>query len=117
MTKINRTNRILPVPVFSPVVAASALSQTPVDEIRYEAGQSAHDVRMQFKLELLNMALTKTLPDYGAYRIVNKIPRLNALRAIPLMQSGESLNLFIAVTNKDWETQTIPIRIPVRRGG
>lgn len=97
-------------------IVESAFALTPIDEIRYEAGQSSNDVRMQFKLELLNMAMTKTKDTYGDYRIVNKAPQLNTFRAMNLMQSGESLNVFIAVTNNEWEEKTIPIRIPVRRG-
>lgn len=86
------------------------------DEIRYEIGQSNNDVRMQFKLELLNKALSLTMNTYGDYAIVNKVSMINNFRAIDLLQSGEELNVFIALTNREWEEKTIPVRIPVRRG-
>lgn len=93
-----------------------SLSQTSIDEVRYEAGQSKNDVRLQFKLEILHTAMQKTTDKYGRYKIVNKTPIVNAHRAIHLMQSGKDLNVFIALTNKKWEENTIAIRIPIRRG-
>jgi ABC-type amino acid transport substrate-binding protein len=87
-----------------------------IDEIRFEVGQNIDDVRMQFKLDLLEEAMRKTSYKYGEFRIVTNVPQLNNFRAIDLLQTGEYLNVFIAATNYEWEEKTIPIRIPVRMG-
>jgi hypothetical protein len=41
---------------------------------------------------------------------------MNPLQARKQLQTGKIINVFIAVSNPDWESQTIPIRIPVRKG-
>jgi hypothetical protein len=92
------------------------LSLPAIDEIRFEVGQNINDVRMQYKLDLLEEAMRKTSYKYGDFRIVTNVPQLNNFRAIDLLQTGEYLNVFIALTNYEWEEKTIPIRIPVRKG-
>lgn len=85
-------------------------------EIRFEKGQSEHDVRMAFKLAVLQTAMEKTVPKYGPYTITTNAPTLNTLRAKTALQEGRLLNVYIALTDNEWEELAIPIRIPVRRG-
>ncbi|MBZ4682828.1 MAG: hypothetical protein JG768_252 [Fusobacteriales bacterium] len=88
-----------------------------LDTIKFESGQVANDVRMAQKLEILTKAMEVTKEKYGKYIITSLISdRVNNIRARQLMKSGELLNTFVAVTNLEWERETIPIRIPIRKG-
>ena len=92
-----------------------AISSHAIDEIRFEKGQSASDVRMAHKLEILHTAMDKTIPDYGPYTISADVT-LNTLRAQLAIQEGKTINVYIALTDNIWEKIAIPIRIPIRRG-
>lgn len=87
-----------------------------VDIVKFEAGQSQNDARMAYKIEVIQSALEHTKDTYGPYLISTSAPLMNSLQAMRQLQNGELLNVFIALTNKDWESNTIPIRIPLRRG-
>lgn len=93
-----------------------AISSPAMQEIRFETGQSANDVRMGYKLEILRVAMEKTVAAYGPYAISTDAPALNTLRARQALQRGEIINVYIALTDEEWERKTIPIRIPIRRG-
>ena len=41
--------------------------------IKYEIGQSENDVRMPFKLAVLEGALSRTEEQYGSYRIISLV--------------------------------------------
>jgi len=87
-----------------------------MDHIRYEKGQSALDARGQYKESVLRLALEHTVDSYGPYKNTTDAPIMNALQARKQLQTGKILNVFIAVTNKDWEKETIAIKYPVRKG-
>ncbi|MDB1124359.1 hypothetical protein [Vibrio algarum] len=87
-----------------------------VDIVKFEAGQSQNDARMAYKIEVIQSALEHTKDTYGPYLISTSAPLMNSLQAMRQLQNGELLNVFIALTNKDWESKTIPIRIPFAGG-
>lgn len=87
-----------------------------MDLIRFEKGQSELDIRGNYKQEALRLALDHTIENYGPYKITTDAPRMNALQARKQLETGKLLNVFIAVTNDNWERETIPIKIPVRKG-
>lgn len=88
-----------------------------MDEVKFEKGQGKDDPRMQFKLSVIEEALKHTYDEYGEYKITTNAPKMNGLRAMGEMQKKDGLlNTFIALTNNEWESKTIPIRIPIRRG-
>lgn len=95
----------------------SANENENIDIVKFEYGLGKVDVRMQFKLKILEEALKSTYDEYGEYVIKMDAPKMNNSRARKEMQrKGGSLNTFIALTNHDWENAAIPIRIPIRRG-
>lgn len=87
-----------------------------LDTIRFESGQYDSDHRLLYKKEVLTLAMERTKDVFGPYEISTNAPRMNSLRAVQELETGELINVFIALANKDWEQRTIPIRIPVRRG-
>lgn len=86
------------------------------DIILYEKGQSLLDSRVFYKTEMIRQAMVITSDDFGSFQILTKAPVMNALKARSMMKTGEKLNVYIALTNPDWESDTIPIRIPIRKG-
>ncbi len=94
----------------------SVTSSLAMQEVRFEKGEGENDVRMAYKFAILRAALDKTIPDYGPYTLSNDAPFLNTLRARQALQEGKIINVFIALTTEEWEEETIPIRIPIRRG-
>ncbi len=86
------------------------------DIIKYEKGQSLLDVRILYKKEIISEALNHTVDKYGPYRITTDAPIMNSRQAMKQLKTGKKLNVFIAMSNPEWESNTIPIRIPIRRG-
>jgi len=75
-----------------------------------------NDQSSEYKISVLTLALEKTQALYGSFEIkVADIPTTTK-RALLEVSSGKTINLFIAVTTKEWEQKTLPIRIPIRRG-
>jgi ABC-type amino acid transport substrate-binding protein len=93
-----------------------AIPSLAIQEVRFEKGEGENDVRMAYKVAILRAALDKTIADYGPYTLSTDAPMLNTLRARQALQDGEIINVFIALMDEEWETKTIPIRIPIRRG-
>lgn len=87
-----------------------------IDEIRFESGQVENDVRLQYKVEILEEAMKHTIEEYGDYRIWLDAPIMNNVRALEEIKKGRIINTFMALTNEQWEESTIPIKIPVRKG-
>lgn len=97
----------------------SALCPTQIiamDHVRFEKGQSTYDTRGSYKEALLRLALEHTVDEYGPYQITTDAPWMNTLQARKQLQTGEQLNVFIAVSSPEWEKETLAITIPVRKG-
>ena len=87
-----------------------------VDTIRWNHGKYNTDKRRDFKIELLIQVMDRTAPIYGPYVMVESDRHRVIKRAIQQVNKGEYINIFMAVTSPEWERNTIPIRIPIRRG-
>lgn len=87
-----------------------------MDLVRWNHGGKGKDNRRDYKVELLTQVLDKTKKLYGPYAIVESDEGRVTMRAIKELHEGKSINIFMAVTSPEWEKQTIPIRIPIRRG-
>lgn len=87
-----------------------------IDTVKYEQGQNARDVRINYKRNILTMALEKSVDEYGPYEIVVELPPMNSGQALRQLISGKHLNIFIAPTKPELEENAIPIRIPIRKG-
>jgi len=87
-----------------------------MDHIKFEKGQSHLDTRSRYKTEVIRQALEHTVENYGDYKITTDAPIMNSLRARKHLETGKLLNVFIAVADPNWESETIAIKIPVRKG-
>ncbi len=104
--------------VVASCTVAAGFAAGPVsaaDEVKIVLKQSDIDQRATYKVELLKALLEATRGKFGAYNILptKKVPRA---RALELMVQGETLNVYYAPADVDWERRVTPIRIPVRRG-
>lgn len=86
------------------------------DIVYLDKDASIYDKRMLYKLEVLKTSLEKTKADYGDYAIVERALLAVKKRAVVEVQSGENINVMMAVTTQALEDALLPIRIPIRRG-
>ncbi|KMT66894.1 hypothetical protein [Catenovulum maritimum] len=74
------------------------------------------DDRFKYNYQVLDTALKITQPDFGEYELKLAEQYIPKQRLIPIISKGKVVNATIAVTNVEWEDNTIAIKIPVRRG-
>lgn len=86
------------------------------DIIRINLSKNPKDQRIIYKMKLLKHAMDLTQKEYGPYEIKMADIPPSPKRAIAEIKSGVTINTFIAVTSRQWEAHSIPIRIPLRRG-
>ncbi len=80
--------------------------------------ETKSDRREDYSLALVNLALEKTRPEYGDYRIV-KIPPMNTARSIYALESGKYPNMLIELSYEkrmEQEFNFIYIDFPVELG-
>lgn len=86
------------------------------DIIRVNKGHARSDLQTQYKMDVVTTALELTKKIYGPYKILTQGPATTVDRAILEIKSGKTINTFFAVTTNKWEENTLPIRVPIRRG-
>lgn len=85
-------------------------------EVVYPAPESKGDNRFGDLIELLSLALKKTVPEYGGYKLVPSRLAMNEERSLAELKQGELVNVVWSSTSNEKETEFIPIRIPLRKG-
>lgn len=82
-------------------------------EITYPRATYDNDKRYVYPLTVLKMALDKT----GVrYRIMQSERRLEKSQSFRMLGENRSINVVWGVTNRQLETDYLPIRIPIARG-
>lgn len=95
-------------------VIATVASATEV--IRYPAPVGERDLRDLYLVELLRLALEKTLATHGPYQMEPAVEPLSQSRALAELASGRTLDVVWAMTSIEREQRTRPVRIPLRKG-
>lgn len=72
------------------------------------------DVTKEYKYQLIDLILSKTVSTHGAYKIEN-VPTAGQNRIYELLDSG-IYNIFITMTSKEREEKLLPIKIPAFKG-
>ncbi|HSY27534.1 MAG TPA: hypothetical protein VK832_08540, partial [Burkholderiaceae bacterium] len=67
-------------------------------------------------MQLLQLALEASKPEYGPYRLSLSPTPLQHKRLLLEMVTGQTINVSVQMTNKDLEQSLTPIRIPVDKG-
>jgi hypothetical protein len=102
--------------IFSLFVCFNSVLVEGKDIVRMNTGNQSNDLRVLYKMKVLETALDRTTEEFGLYEIkINEIPT-TAKRALREVYLGKTINLFIGVTTREWEQKNLPIRIPIRRG-
>ena len=69
------------------------------------------DIRNNYKEELIRLALEHTIYLYGSYKFTTDAPIINAFQAKKQLRTGGKLvNVFIALTNSDWEKKQLQLK-------
>lgn len=95
-------------------VIASTAAATEV--IRYPAPAGERDLRDLYLVELLRLALDKTLASHGPYQMEPAAEPLSQSRALAELASGRALDVVWAMTSIEREQRARPVRIPLRKG-
>jgi hypothetical protein len=99
--------------LFSLLASSSVLA---LDKIKVNKGQSEIDIRTRYTYNILNKALSIGRNKFGPYKIEIagfSIPNHQTLKELT---KGEFINVAMALSTEEWEENSIPIRIPLRRG-
>jgi ABC-type amino acid transport substrate-binding protein len=86
------------------------------DLIKLSLGFSTHDVRNKYILDILSNALELSKDKFGEFEIQIQDVSIPNQREAFIIAQGEFLNVAMALTTAEWEKNTIPIYIPLRRG-
>ncbi|WP_123884173.1 MULTISPECIES: amino acid ABC transporter substrate-binding protein [Shewanella] len=87
-----------------------------IDIVRFHQPHPKEDLRYLYTTELIELSLKKTQPLYGDYRIQQSHNPMARDRVLRQLIKGQTINAFVAATNSEWESKTIPIRIPIFKG-
>jgi len=101
---------------FAIFATALCAASAPYTLIRYRPPDGPDDVRYQYFVGMLRLALRETKADYGPYKLVPASIKISQKRAFELVAQGRYLNLVWSMTNTRREQIALPIRIPLLKG-
>ncbi|QJB57161.1 transporter substrate-binding domain-containing protein [Pseudodesulfovibrio sp. zrk46] len=87
-----------------------------MDQIRLALDICLDNPREAYAYTLLENALKATIDSDGSYRITNSSYKMSRERALHELILGDSINVHVAATRAKWEVETLPVRIPIRKG-
>lgn len=87
-----------------------------IDRVIVPSSQSNLDKRTLHKHEVINRALELTVEEYGQYSFSISEMRYSRHRALLELETGENINLYIALADQRWNERALPIKIPIRMG-
>ena len=90
----------------------TAYSQ-PLNSVYYPAPRSVNDKRVEYPVQLLNLALSKVRTGY---ELRPSLLNITQSRALKLLMAGETVDVVWTMTSVERETQFLPIRIPIYKG-
>ncbi|MDB6058518.1 MAG: hypothetical protein JWO95_2362 [Verrucomicrobiales bacterium] len=112
-TPMRRPTVLLTTVACLALFAASRLFAGEAMTYVYNAPESVHDTRYLYHWEILRTALEKTKDKYGPYRMVASELMTERRQAFELKHATGKLTVMYLSTVPDFETNLIPIRIPV----
>lgn len=98
------------------IVLGSIINGYASDEIKLLPGFSSTDQRYSYPNLILKEALEATIESDGPFQISYFSEAMVRNRALIEIIKGHLVNVHIAAARDDWETNTIPIRIPILKG-
>lgn len=95
--------------------STGAAAQDEVMTYIHHPPESARDVRYLYQWEVLRMALEKTTPQWGPYRLVASEVMTERRQAYELRNATGALNVMYLGTTPEFERELVPVRIPIDR--
>lgn len=86
------------------------------DIIKMSIGFSTHDAREKYILDILTASLKLSQDKFGEFEVQVIDISIPNQREVLMIAQGDFLNVTMALTTAEWEENTIPIYIPLRRG-
>lgn len=84
--------------------------------VTYPGSESSNDHRFDDLKEILLVALQKTEPDYGPFKLGESPVAMNEARYMAELMQGRGINVVWSSTSVEKEQDLLPIRIPLRKG-
>lgn len=85
-------------------------------KVTYPANESANDPRFNDLIEILHIALEKTVAESGPYELGPSEMAMNEARYLRELRDGRSVNIIWSSTSYEKERDYLPLRIPLRKG-
>ncbi|MEX2354027.1 MAG: hypothetical protein WD709_07555, partial [Gammaproteobacteria bacterium] len=98
------------------LLAVIAVSPVFADPLIYRAPEGAVDLRTQYFVDLLELALAQTEAEYGPLETGPSAIFIAQDRAFSLVENGSYLDIVWGMTNTQRERDLAPIRIPLLKG-
>jgi hypothetical protein len=98
--------------VFS-FCGGSAIAEITV--IRYPRPQSDKDSRHIYRIRLLELAMDKTLQEYGPYRIDYSAETMSQARALVMIRNDSGIDLIALPASKQRVEDFLPVRVSLLR--
>jgi hypothetical protein len=102
--------------IFAVIVLLISTAAFGQSEIVYPAAEANGGNRFADLIELLSVALKRTVPEYGSYRLVPSKLEMNEERSLAELEAGSSVDVVWSSTSAAKEAIFIPIRICLRKG-
>ncbi len=104
---------LLSIAIFYSLFIGPAFSEMTVT---YRSQESVNDIRQEYNIALLELALQKTTTEYGPYKLIPSI-RMNAARSLVAAKNNEFENFFIKRSvSKMLLNELSYVSFPVDRG-
>lgn len=101
------------------IIVLSPVTGRPEDSLlilKYPMPQSEKDTRHIYRIKLLELALSRTVKEYGAYRIEYSSEKMSQSRAVAMIKSNSGVDIVALPTSKHREAELHPVRIPILKG-
>ena len=98
------------------LVLLSPVSPAAEQIVRYPSGPSANDFRYSYPVRVLQLALDKTAPEYGAARVVSVAEPMSTARTILELEKGERLDVITSGASRELAQRFLPVTFCIRKG-
>lgn len=102
--------------IWSTVLLSLIFPLQAMTTIVYPAAESEQDIRFADVMEVLQLALELTEPEYGPFELQPFPVQLTESRSRALLKQTQELDLLWSPTSLQLEDELLPVRIPLRKG-
>ncbi len=87
-----------------------------MDIVRHPPPENRTDVRSHYYIDMMRLALDKTVELYGPYKQEAYAHVMPQSRSIASLRQGRHINILWTMTSMEREEQLLPVRIPLLKG-